>query len=68
MKDLIEELRIAAKDLTEIVRMPNAEYVADAHNAAVRKIREIVRQQGKQGTCADLPLTIKLPGDGKWGD
>ena len=33
-------IRKCAKDLTEIVRMPNAEYVADAHNAAVRKLRK----------------------------
>lgn len=28
-----------AKDLTTIMRMPNVEYVADAHNAAVAKLR-----------------------------
>lgn len=29
------------KHLTNIVRMPNAEYVADEHNAAVNALREI---------------------------
>jgi septal ring factor EnvC (AmiA/AmiB activator) len=33
----------AARDLSEIVRMPNAEHVADAHNDAVRKLREALR-------------------------
>jgi len=28
-----------AKDLTTIVRMPNVEYIADAHNKAVKKIQ-----------------------------
>jgi hypothetical protein len=28
-----------AKDLTTIVRMPNVEYIADAHNKAVEKIQ-----------------------------
>jgi len=32
-------IRKYAKDLTEIVRMPNAEYIADAHNEAVRRLR-----------------------------
>ena len=30
---------IAISKLTEIVRMPNAEYVADEHNAAIRLLR-----------------------------
>lgn len=35
--DACDAKHIAA--LTEIVRMPNAEYVADAHNAAVKYLR-----------------------------
>lgn len=35
------------KALTEIMRMPNAEYVADAHNDAVRYLRDITQE--KQG-------------------
>ena len=37
--DLRNFIRKYAKDLTEIVRMPNAEYIADAHNEAVRQLR-----------------------------
>lgn len=33
-------LREVVTDLTEIVRMPNAEHIADKHNAAVRRLRE----------------------------
>ena len=32
-------IRECAKDLINVVRMPNAEYVADTHNAAVQKLR-----------------------------
>ena len=38
-KRLLELIRVAACDLTTIMRMPNAEWVADAHNAAVEIIR-----------------------------
>ena len=37
--DLRNFIRKYAKDLTQIVRMPNAEYIADAHNEAVRQLR-----------------------------
>ena len=33
-----------AEDLTTIVRMPNVEYIADAHNKAVKKIQAALRQ------------------------
>ena len=33
-----------AEDLTTIVRMPNVEYIADAHNKAVKKIQVALRQ------------------------
>ena len=33
-----------AKDLTTIVRMPNVEYIADAHNKAVKNIQAALRQ------------------------
>lgn len=33
------------KNLCELVRMPNAEYVADAHNAAVKYLRLRARAQ-----------------------
>jgi len=33
-----------AEDLTTIVRMPNVEYIADAHNKSVKKIKEALRQ------------------------
>ena len=32
---------IAISKLTEIVRIPNAEYVADEHNAAIRLLRKV---------------------------
>ena len=37
------------KNLCELVRMPNAEYVADAHNAAVKylRLRARAKQEGK---------------------
>lgn len=35
------------KNLCELVRMPNAEYVADAHNAAVKYLR------ARQSACRD---------------
>lgn len=35
----LEEAIACAKDLATIMRMPNVEYVADAHNAAVAKLR-----------------------------
>ena len=38
--------RISA--LSELVRMPNAEHFADAHNAAVRHLR-VIAAQAKQG-------------------
>ena len=34
--------------LSELVRMPNAEHFADAHNAAVRHLR-VIAAQAKQG-------------------
>jgi len=34
-----------AKDLTTIVRMPNVEYIADAHNKAVEKIQALTRSK-----------------------
>jgi hypothetical protein len=42
--DACDAKHIAA--LTEIVRMPNAEYVADAHNAAVKYLRARVAKEG----------------------
>ena len=36
------------KKLRELVRMPNAEHFADAHNAAVRHLR-VIAAQAKQG-------------------
>ena len=44
---LSDEAERHIKDLTEITRMPNAEYVADAHNNAVRYLRGITQE--KQG-------------------
>jgi hypothetical protein len=38
---LLNALNDAAKDLIEVVRMPNIEYVAEAHNIAVRKIKNL---------------------------
>lgn len=38
----LAECRLAmscVRDLSEIVRMPNVEHVADAHNAAVKRLR-----------------------------
>jgi len=35
----------AVNALTEIMRMPNAEYVADEHNAAVKYLRSIFSQE-----------------------
>ena len=32
-------------DLCEMMRMPNSEYVADAHNEAVRKLRGLLAQR-----------------------
>ena len=40
-KELLEALN-GGKDLINVVRMPNAEYVADAHNAAVEAIRAAI--------------------------
>lgn len=37
--------------LSELVRMPNAEHFADAHNAAVRHLRALAAQ-AKQGGAA----------------
>jgi hypothetical protein len=37
--------------LSELARMPNAEYFADAHNAAVRHLRALAAQ-AKQGGAA----------------
>lgn len=42
--DACDAKHIAA--LTEIVRMPNAEYVADAHNAAVKYLRARAAKEG----------------------
>ena len=39
--------------LSELVRMPNAEYFADAHNAAVRHLRALATQSVKQGESND---------------
>lgn len=39
--ELLEALK-AGKHLINVVRMPNAEYVADAHNAAVETIRAAI--------------------------
>ena len=36
-------LRQASKDLIEVVPPPIAEYIADAHNDAVQKIRAAIR-------------------------
>jgi hypothetical protein len=48
----IERLRAlvydASKLLTEIVRSPNAEHVADYHNAAVRAIKDEALRAGKK--------------------
>ncbi len=47
----IEELVAALKganDLTEILRMPNIEHVADAHNKAVRSLRAALAKVRKQ--------------------
>ena len=41
---LSDEAERHIKDLTEIGRMPNAEYVADAHNNAVRYLRGITQE------------------------
>ena len=38
--------------LSELVRMPNAEHFADAHNAAVRHLR-VIAAQAKQGEQAN---------------
>ena len=37
---LRELLRTTVPALTDIVRMPNVEHVADAHNEAVRRLKE----------------------------
>ena len=42
-RDKLRAALEAARDLSEIVRMPNAEHIADAHNEAVRKLREALR-------------------------
>lgn len=36
-----------ANDLTEILRMPNIEHVADAHNKAVRSLRAVIAKVRK---------------------
>lgn len=46
----IAELVVALKganDLTEILRMPNIEHVADAHNKAVRSLRAALAKMRK---------------------
>ena len=43
--ELLEALN-GGKDLINVVRMPNAEYVADAHNAAVEAIRNAIAKAG----------------------
>ena len=45
-----ERMRVApacAKDLIAVMRMPNIEYVADAHNAAVAKLQKALRGEGE---------------------
>jgi hypothetical protein len=44
---LLELLRAAACDLTTIVRIPNAEWIADRHNAAVEMIRDAALREGE---------------------
>ena len=49
LEPLTEEDRSHIANLTEIVRMPNAEYVADAHNAAVRHLKRLTVAPAAQG-------------------
>jgi hypothetical protein len=37
--EMLNDLLKTAKDLIEVVRMPNQEHVADAHNSAVQVLR-----------------------------
>ena len=46
-RDRLQDAIRCAKDLIEVVRMPNIEYVADAHNAAVKKLRTILEEHSK---------------------
>ena len=39
--ELLSSLK-CVKDLITVVRMPNIEYVADAHNKAVEKLRNLL--------------------------
>jgi len=43
----LREALACVKDLSTIMRMPNIEYVADAHNAAVAKLQKALRGEGE---------------------
>lgn len=42
--ELEDLLKRTVPNLSTIVRMPNAEYVADAHNRAVEELRKAIKE------------------------
>ncbi len=48
IRNLKFELNQMYGALSEMMRMPNSEYIADAHNDAVRKLRELLAQRNSK--------------------